>query len=181
MAYTDVFHSLISFTSLLLVGLLLDDVQHLPLDGFFLEYKSVLVPNEVGVLGVESVLLHATFEQANDVPVIWVLSEAQASAVVHELSEFIRLILAQVIDGGLLLFLLDGCILFGLRSSWKSLPWERALKEIEDDVSDSFQIISSRLLVTEMSVQTGVSGCSGQVLSISEWDVLSVRRLVTFG
>jgi hypothetical protein len=33
--------------------LLLDDVEHLPLDGLLLEHKAVLVPDEVGVLGVE--------------------------------------------------------------------------------------------------------------------------------
>ena len=146
----------------------------MPLDGFLLEHEPVLVPDEVGVLGVESVLLHATFEQANDVAVVGVLGEAQTSAVVHELSEFIGLVFAQVIDGGLLLFLLNGSVLFGLGSSWKSLPRQRAFKEIEDDVSDSFKIISSRLLIAQMSVQTGISGGTGQVLSISEWDVLTV-------
>ena len=32
-----------------------------------------------------------------------------------------------------------------------------------------------------MSVETGISGCTGQVFAISEWDVLSIRGLVTFG
>jgi len=95
----------------------LDDVKHLPLDSLFLEHESILVPDEVGRLRVESVLLHAALEQANDVAVVWVLGETQASAVVHELSEFLGLVLAELIDCGLLLLLLDGRVFLSLGSA----------------------------------------------------------------
>ena len=68
------------------------------LDGLLLQHESILVPNEVGVLRVVAVLLHAALEQADDVPVVRVLREAQASAVVHEFSEFFWLVLAQLVD-----------------------------------------------------------------------------------
>ena len=42
--------------------LLLDDIDHLSLDGFLLEHQSVLVPDEVRGASVELVSLHAAFE-----------------------------------------------------------------------------------------------------------------------
>ena len=59
----------------LLNWLLVDDVEHLSLDSLLLENKPILIPNEVGLLGVVSVSLHAAFEQADDIPVVWVLGE----------------------------------------------------------------------------------------------------------
>ena len=47
-------------------------------------------------------------------------------------------------------------------------------------MANCLQIISSGLLISDMSVDTSVSGCSCQVLSISKWNMLSVRRLVAF-
>jgi len=38
------------------------DVEHLSLDGLFLEDKSVLVPDEVRNFDIESMPLHAAFE-----------------------------------------------------------------------------------------------------------------------
>ena len=110
---------------LLLSWLLFDNFHHLLLDLLLLEDQPVLVPDEVGGLQVESVSLHARLEQANDVRVVGVLREGQASAVVHELSEFLRLVLAQFLNSHFLLLFLDIGVFLLLRSSGKSLPWER--------------------------------------------------------
>ena len=117
------------------------------LDGLLLQHESILVPNEVGVLCVEAILLHAAFKEADNVPVVGVLGEAQASAVVHEFSEFFWLVLAQLVDRGLLLLLLDGGVLLGLGSAWQALPRERALQEVEEHVANRLQVVSSRLFV----------------------------------
>ena len=121
-------HSLIGF---FLGRFLVDDADHLALDGLFLENEAVLVPYEVGCLRVTVVLEHAVLEQLDDVIVVGVLSEAQSSAVVHELAELIGLVLAQLIDWGFLFLFLDGCVLLGLGSAWQALPWQRALHEIK--------------------------------------------------
>ena len=149
--------SLISFAFIFLGGLLVDDADHLSLDGFLLQDQSVLVPDEVGVLLVESVLIHAALEQLDDVPVVWVLGETQTSAVVHELSELLWLVFAQLVDGRLFLLLFDGSVLLGLGSAWQTLPWQRALQEVEQDVTDGLQVVSSGLLIAQMSVERGVS------------------------
>jgi hypothetical protein len=124
--YGQVSISLVGLTLVLRGALLVDDFHHLSLDGFFFEHQSVLVPDEVGVLRVDALLLHASFEQTDDVAVVGVLCEAEATAVVHEFSEFFRLVLTQVIDRCLLLLLLDSRVLLGLGSTGQTLPWQRA-------------------------------------------------------
>jgi len=66
--------------------------------------------------------LHTRFEQADEIRVVWVLGEAQSSAVVHVLGELLRLVLAELLNSDFLLFLLDVIVLFLLGSAWKSLP-----------------------------------------------------------
>lgn len=73
---------------------LLDNLEHLLLDEFFFEHQPIFVPDEVGLLRVDIVFLHAPFEQIDDVAVVWILSEAETSAVVHEFLELLRLVLA---------------------------------------------------------------------------------------
>ena len=160
---------------------LLDNVEHLSLDGLLLEYKAVLVPDEVRAARVELVSLHAAFEQADDVPVVRVLSEAQAAAVVHELLELLWLVLAQLLNASLLLLLLDVGVLLSLGSSGKALPRETASEEVEDHVANGLKVVSSRLLVTKMGVDRSVSGRTSQVLAVSEGNVLAIRRLVALG
>ena len=113
--------------------------------------------------------------------VVGVLGKAETAAIVHELLEFLRQVLAQVVDGRLLLLFLDVGVLLGLRSAGKALPRQRALEEVKDDMTDSLKIISTGLLVTKMSVDRGISGGTSEVLTISEWDVLAVGRLVALG
>ena len=123
-------------------------------------------------------LLHAILKQFNDVTVVWILGEAQISAVIHELLELLRLVFTKFFNRNLLFLLLDVGILLCLRSTWEALPWKRPLQEVEEHMTDGFQVISSRLFVPNMSIKTCISCSSCQVLSISERDVLTIRALV---
>jgi hypothetical protein len=96
----------------------------------------------------------------------------------HELLEFLRLVLAQLLNFDLLLLFLDIGVLLSLRSTWESLPWESTLKEIEEHVADGLQVVPSGLLVADMGVDGGIPCGTRQVLAISEWDVLAIRTLV---
>lgn len=98
----------------------------------------------------------------------------------HELLEFLRLISAELLDGGFLLLFLNVSILLGLGSTRESLPRKRAAQEVKDNMTDSFKIVSSRLLVTKMSINRSVPGSSSEVLTISEGDVLTVGGLEAF-
>ena len=108
---------------LLLGRPLFDDLQHLLLNLLLLQHKSVFIPDEVRLLDIKIVPLHAAFPETDDVRIIWVLGEAKSSAVVHELPELLRLVLAEFFDGHFLLLLLDVGVLLLLGSAWETLPW----------------------------------------------------------
>lgn len=128
--------------------LFVDDVHHLSLNCFLFEDKPIFVPNEIWIFCVKSMPLQTAFKKTDDVTVVWVLREWEASAVMHEFFEFFWLILAQVLNCGFLLFLFNGCIFFSLWSAGQSLPWKGSLQEVKDHMTDGLKIISSRLLVS---------------------------------
>ena len=74
---------------ILVLWLLLDHLQHGCLHFFSFQGKSVFIPNEIRCLGVETMSLHAALKETNDVGVVWVLGEGEASAVVHVLLKLI--------------------------------------------------------------------------------------------
>ena len=98
----------------LLYCLLIDYIHHLLLDGLLLHLKSVLIPDEIRRLRVESILFHTRFEKASDITIIWILGKTKATTVMHKLSELLRLVFAKFVDGRLLLFFLDGGIFLSL-------------------------------------------------------------------
>ena len=85
----------------------LDNLEHLLLDEFFFENQSIFVPHEVRLFRVDVIFLHAAFKKPDDVTIIWVLREAETSAVVHEFLELLWLVLAQLLNLDLLLLFLD--------------------------------------------------------------------------
>lgn len=95
-----------------------------------LEEESVLVPDEVWALEVEAVPLHTTFEQINDVLVVWIGNECEPAAIVHVLLELGWLVKAELIDGNFLLFALNVIIFLILRASRESLPGQRSTEEV---------------------------------------------------
>jgi len=159
---------------LLLGRLLLDDLHHLLLDLLLFQHEPVLIPDEVGGLQIESMALHARLEKVNNVGIIGVLGEGKTAAVVHKLTELLRLVLAEFFDGHFLLLLLDVGIFFLLGSARESLPWQRSLQEVEKHMTDSLKIVSSRLLVPNVRVNGGVSGGTSQVLAVSEGNMLTI-------
>ena len=109
-----------------LLNRLVDDLHQVLLEGLLLENKAVLVPDEVGHLGIPAVLLHAALEEAEHVLVVGVLGELELAAVVHELAELLGVALAQLVHSDLQLLLLDVVVLFVLRPARETLPREAA-------------------------------------------------------
>lgn len=165
---------------LLLVGLL-QSAEHVLLQRFLLQHKAVLVPNEVGGLGIELVAVHAGLEQLEDVPVVGVRGERERTAVLHVLLELSGLVQAQFVDRHLLLLALDVVVLLVLGTAWEALPGKRAAQEVEQHVANGLEIISARLLVANVCVQRGVTGGTSQVFALTEGNVLVFRVLVALG
>jgi len=114
--------------------------------------EPVSVPNKVWIGSVDIVSLHAVREKANDVTIVGILSKAQASTIVHELQKFLWLTLTKFLKCCVLLLFLYLGILFSLGFSWKTLPWEGSHEEIKYNVTNALEVISSGLLVSQMSV-----------------------------
>ena len=140
--------------------------------------QAVFVPNEIRNAVVKVVAVATCFEQVDDVVVVRLLSELKATAVFHELLVLRRVVQAKFVKGHLLLLTFDGIIFLVLRASWETLPRQRSSKEIKEDMTNSLQIVSTRLLVANMGADGGVSGRTCEVLALTEGDVLTLRVLV---
>ena len=131
---------------------LVDDAKHRLLEGLPLEEESVLIPNEVRRSQIEVVALHAALEQAQDVPVVWVGLKRKPAAVIHELLELRGLVQAKILDGDFLLLSLDVVVFFVFGASWQALPRQRSAQEVKKHMSDSLEVIATRLLVANVRV-----------------------------
>jgi hypothetical protein len=67
--------------------------------------------------------------------------------MLHVFFELDRIAFAQLLQCGLKLLLLDIFILFVLVLAWKVLPWQRAPKEVNDNVAYGLEVISPGLLL----------------------------------
>lgn len=89
------------------------------------------------------------------------------------------MIKAKLFNSNFLLFALDVIIFFIFGASGQTLPGQRTSQEVKEDVTNSLKIISSRLLIADVSVERGISCSACQVLTFSERNVLSVGVFVT--
>lgn len=71
----------------------------------------------------------------------------------------------------------DLVVLFLFRLGRKPLPGKFACKEVDQDVSKSFKIISSGLLIPQMRVERGISCGSGEIFTLFPRDVDSCFRV----
>jgi hypothetical protein len=127
---------LASLLVILFLDGLADDLHEVLLESLLFEHKTVLVPDEVGNLRVPTILLHATLKETKDVLIVGILGELEFAAVVHELAEFFRVALAQLIDGHFELLLLNVVVLLVLGAPRKSLPGKTASQEVQQHVSN---------------------------------------------
>ena len=54
----------------------------------------------------------------------------------HKLLELVGLVLAELLDGDLLLLFLDGGVFLLLGAARETLPWKRSFQEVEEDVAN---------------------------------------------
>ena len=68
------------------------------LQEFLFHGKTILVPDKVRHLRIPSILLHASFKEAEDVRVVGVVCELEFSAVSHEFFEFFWVPFAELVN-----------------------------------------------------------------------------------
>ena len=125
--------------------------------------------------------LHAAIEETETGLVVGLLLELELSAVLHVLTEFGGVAPAELLERRLNLLLLDVVVLFILRATWKSLPRELTLDEVEEYVTDSLEIVSPGLLNTLVGSNGSISGSSSEVLAVLVGDVVALGVLVALG
>jgi hypothetical protein len=58
-----------------------------------------------------------------------------------------------------------------LGSSFQTLPWERAIKEVHQDIGQQFEIISAGFLYAQEGVERRISGSALKILVLPVGDV----------
>jgi hypothetical protein len=79
---------------------------------------------------------------------------------------------AEVLDRCRLLLFANLLVLLLVGCSLEALPWETTSKEVHEDVTQGFQIISARLFAPKMGVDTHVTRRTRERLAFSVWNVL---------
>lgn len=83
-----------------------------------------------------------------------------------------RKAVAKILDRGRLLLLPDLLVLLLVRRSLQTLPWQPSAQEVHEDVAESLEIITTRLLASKMGVDAHVTRGSRQRLALPIRNVL---------
>lgn len=130
-----------------------------------------LHPVILAILDITSVL-QGLGEELSKVVVVGGIFETEVSDVSQVLVELFREALAKILDGSSLLLFTNLLILLLVSGSLQALPGKATAKEIHEDVTEGFQIVSSRLFASKMGIDTHVTGSTGQRLSLAVGNVL---------
>jgi hypothetical protein len=124
------------------------------------------------VVGGDFVTFFSRIQEGAEVVVIWFLLELEAFSVVDENSELVGKAFAEDFGGSGHFFLQDHLILglgvFGLHV----LPGQDTSEKVHDHIANGLDIISSRLLDSHVSIDTGISRSASQFFSLLVWNVL---------
>ena len=137
------------------------DVHQAGLEGCFVFGEPVLLPGVVVDVHVEVVAHHTPFEETDACFVIRFLFKLEGPTIFDKFSEFRGVASAELLEWDLDFLLFDGGVLFVLVSARQSLPRERPFDQVEQDVADCFQVVSSGLLDTFVRVDRGIARSSG--------------------
>mmetsp|Transcript_8789 Transcript_8789/g.23731 ORF Transcript_8789/g.23731 Transcript_8789/m.23731 type:complete len:334 (-) Transcript_8789:165-1166(-) len=133
---------------------------------------AVPVPVEAAVVVRVALASEEVAEHSSQVGDVWLGLELEGSAVRQVLGELRWAALAQGWDGDALLLLHDELVLLGGGLGLESLPWESSLEEVDEDVPDGLEIVTTGLLHTQVIVDGCVTWGSCQRTSLALWDVL---------
>lgn len=109
-------------------------------------------------MGRRGILLDHVFEESFDVSVVWLLLEVEGEAIFHKLREFIREFSAELVHGNRRFLLENALIFLSLRRSFIVLPRQTSSHEVDQRVSERYQIIPTALLVVPLSVHLRYKG-----------------------
>ena len=125
--------------------------------------------------------LHALFKETDAGSIVGLLLELERAAILHKLPKLGWMTPAKLLKRSLDLLLFDRIVLFVFAATRETLPRERTLDQIEQDVTNCFQIVASALFDSLMGCDGCISGSTGEILSILVRDMLALTVLVALG
>ena len=161
--------------------LLANDVEDTVFESLLVFRQPVLLPGVVEDPAVKVVPLQARFKEANASPIVGLLLKFEGTAVLHELSEFRWVAATKLLQRSLNLFLLDRIVFLVLAATWQTLPWERSLNQVEENMADCFQIIASALFNALMGRDRGIPGSPSEILTVLVRNMLALTVLIALG
>ena len=123
----------------------------------------------------------ASFEETNASSVVRFLLKLERAAVLHELAELNGMSAAQLLQRRLNLLFLNVVVLFVLAAPGEALPRQSSLDEVQQDVADSLQVVSSGLLNSLVRGDGGIPSRACQILAVLVGNVLALAVLVALG
>lgn len=143
--------------------------------GVFLVFVDGPVEN---VIVLEGLADEQVPENLPQVRVVGFVIETQGTGVVQVDGELVGETTAKNLCGGGHLLLHDTVVFLLLSSGLQTLPGKRTTAEVEHDITEGFHIITAGLFDTKVSVDTGITGSTREVLVLTVGDV-EVRLGVT--
>lgn len=122
----------------------------------------------------ESLFLHHICKLLAQIRIIWPLFKLQVATICDILVEFRGQATAESIYGRLHFFFHDFLIFVLLVIHFQILPGQLPLQEIDQHIPQAFNIISSRLLNSDVSIDRGVPCCARQTFVFFIGDVLAI-------
>ena len=119
-------------------------------------------------------------EDLAQVGVIRLVIETQRASVVQVDGELVGESTAEDLGGSSHLLLHDAVILLLLGGRLQSLPGKRATAEVQHDIAQRLHVVTARLLHSQVGVDTGIAGSTGQVLVLTVRDVEVSLRVAVF-
>jgi hypothetical protein len=110
-------------------------------------------------------------EDLAEVGIVRLVIEAEGASVVQVDSKFIGEATAKDLSGSCHLLFHDTVVFLLLGSGFESLPRKRSTTEVEHYVAQRLHVITTRLLHSQMSVDTGVASGTSQVLVLTVWNM----------
>mmetsp|Transcript_17046 Transcript_17046/g.26332 ORF Transcript_17046/g.26332 Transcript_17046/m.26332 type:complete len:339 (-) Transcript_17046:210-1226(-) len=134
---------------------------------------SLLKHPVVLVVVVVPSLVHEILEDLAHVVIVGAFLKLEVAAVLQVLVEFLWKTAGQRLDCRGNLLVLDAVVLVVLGLALEALPREAALQEVDQNETNTFEVVSARLLDPQVGVDTCVASSTGERLVILVGDVLS--------
>mmetsp|Transcript_15493 Transcript_15493/g.22757 ORF Transcript_15493/g.22757 Transcript_15493/m.22757 type:complete len:207 (+) Transcript_15493:99-719(+) len=135
-------------------------------------FKSVPVPVQARVVVGVSLRAEQVTEHTTKVRNVGLSLKFERTAVGKVFRELAGASLAKSWDGNRLLLFHDELVLLGCRLGLETLPGQASLEEVDKNIPNGFQVVSTRLFDTQVIVDRGITGSTGQRATLALRNVL---------